>query len=311
VLAVAFLVSRAITLPIIRLADAAAGIAEGDLDARVPEPNRGDELGRMARAFNNMVPKLRDRLRIRDSLHLAMQVQQSLLPTAPPKLPGLDIAGESIYCDETGGDYYDFIEHDADERGRLGVAIGDVAGHGVAAALLMATVRALLRSRADIPGSLAELFGDVNRQLCASDFSGRFMTLFFLLIDVRDRSFRYISAGHDPAILYRPSTDEFIEYAGHDIPLGVEDDWTFREIAAEPCRPGDVMVLGTDGIWECMDEQDRMFGKLRLREVVRAAATGSAQHISAAVRESLFAFRGACEQRDDITLVVIKFTDDN
>ena len=111
-----------------------------------------------------MVPKLEDHLRMHESLQLATEVQQNLLPQREPSLPGLDIAGLSLYCDETGGDYYDYLDVAQDPPGAAAVVVADVSGHGVHAALLMASARAALRLRASLPGSLSEIVADVNRQ---------------------------------------------------------------------------------------------------------------------------------------------------
>ena len=309
VLMATWLGARVVSRPVRQLAEAAKQVAAGNLDARVRLRQLvRDELNEMATAFNTMVPKLRDRLRLRESLALAMQVQQSLLPEIPPVVEGLDIAGASKYCDETGGDYFDFIELNELRKGRLGVAIGDVAGHGVSAALLMATARALLRSRITMPGSLAEVFGDVNRHLCEGQFSGRFMTLFYLMIDTTGRRLSWISAGHDPAMLYDPASDAFTELKGTDVPLGLDGAWQFRECEGGSWREGQVLVMGTDGIWECRDRGREMFGKVRLQEIVRANAGKAAKEIAGAITQAVQEHRGGAAQQDDITLVVIRWT---
>ena len=307
---VAYFMSDRLTRPIIEMADASKQVAGGDLDARVVV-NRKDELGDLGNAFNAMVPALHDRMKMRESLAVAMQVQQSLLPDHPPRVPGLDIAGHSEYCDETGGDYYDFIELDRLGPNSIAVAVGDVTGHGVAAALLMATGRALIRSHANQPGSLGDVFTDVNKQLCGGKFTGRFMTLMYLVVQSgRDENgrvpVRYLSAGHDPVIVYRPSDDSFIELEGSDIPLGIDEGWTFTEKQSEALRPGDTLVVGTDGVWECFNSSGEQFGKDRLRDVIRSAARGSAEDIARAVSDACRSWRGEREQNDDITLVVVK-----
>jgi sigma-B regulation protein RsbU (phosphoserine phosphatase) len=311
----AYGMSFGMTRPIVELATASRRVAGGSLDARV-DFERKDELGELGRAFNEMVPALQDRMRIRDSLHVAMQVQQSLLPEAPPTIPGLDIAGHSEYCDETGGDYYDFIQLDQLGPDTLAIAVGDVTGHGVAAALLMATGRALIRSNANTNDALGDVFTAVNQQLCDGQFTGRFMTLMYLIVQNpaqcrRDDgcvSVRYLSAGHDPVIVYRPADDAFHELAGNDIPLGIDADWTFHEHHADDLRPGDILVVGTDGIWECFNPQGDQFGKARLRDAIRAASSGDAESIAKAITDACSCWRGDRDQEDDITLVVVKLT---
>jgi len=307
---VAFGLSHRLSRPIIEMADASRRVAQGDLDTRV-QIERNDELGQLGKAFNEMVPALNDRMRIRESLAVAMQVQQSLLPADAPSVAGLDIAGHSEYCDETGGDYYDFIELDRFGPDTLAVAVGDVTGHGIAAALLMATGRALIRANADTPGSLGEVFSAVNRQLCQSAFTGRFMTLVYLIItphcDDHGRiTVRYLSAGHDPTLVYRPAEDRFIELAGNDIPLGIQDNWSFTEHRPDALRQGDILVAGTDGIWECFNAEGEQFGKERMKQVIRETSEGSAQSISQAITDACHAWRGERDQNDDITQVVVK-----
>lgn len=308
VVGVALIASRNVSKPVVQLATAARDIADGKLDARVDlgTCHRGNELHDMADAFNAMVPKLRDQMSMRQSLELAMEVQQALLPAGPPKLTGFDIAGNSIYCDETGGDYYDFIDFEQIGPDRLLVIVGDVVGHGVAAALLMATVRALVRSRAIVPGTLAGAIGDVNHQLCLSRFTGRFMTAFCLVIDKSDHELRWVSAGHDPALVYDSETDTFSELAGEDIPIGLQADWRFNQFQRAGFKAGEVIVMGTDGIWECRNADDQMFGKDRLKDLIRRHAAEPAADIANAIQQAVRDHRGDRDQQDDITLVVVK-----
>lgn len=301
-----FIGARSITKPVSNLALAARRIADGDLDARA-EVNTGDELEDLADAFNTMLPKLQDRIRMREALSLAMEVQQKLLPAEAPHIPGIDVAGSSLYCDETGGDYYDFLELAELGTSRVGIAVGDVAGHGIAAALLMATARALLRSRAAQPGTLSQVMTEINEHIAGDAHAGRFMTLFYGVIDAQRRSMRWVSAGHAPPLIYTAAHDEFTELPGGDIPLGVEPHWVFREERRDGWMPNDILAIGTDGIWETRDPSGAMFGVDALRDVVRANAHLSASAICDAVGASLKAFRQHREQADDVTLVIIKW----
>lgn len=305
VLAIALASSRTVTRPVSQLVQAAQRVAEGDFSTRVRVRAR-DELGELARAFNRMVPQLHDRIRMRQSLALAMEVQQNLLPAKAPDIPGLDVAGRSIYCDETGGDYYDFIESSQAGPGELGLAVGDVAGHGVAAALLMTTARALLRSRAAENRSLAELMQVVNRLLVEDAPPGRYMTLFYAVIDAERRSVRWANAGHDPAITYDPNADRFDVLDGGDLPLGIEPDESYQEFRLEGLVPEQVIVIGTDGIWETRNWQGEPFGKDALRQAIRDSAAGSAEQIIQCITDALDRFRQGRPQDDDVTLVVVK-----
>jgi len=164
-------------------------------------------------ALDRITHQLKERLRLKEAMDLAVEVQQNLLPASPPSVPGLDIAGRSLYCQETGGDYFDYIfRPGATGRPRWCVAVGDVVGHGISAALLMTTVRALLRSRLDQAGPMAAAVGDVNRLLCRDTASsGGFVTLFLLEVNPATGGLEWVRAGHDPALMYRAAADDFLE----------------------------------------------------------------------------------------------------
>jgi sigma-B regulation protein RsbU (phosphoserine phosphatase) len=235
-----------------------------------------------------------------------MEVQQRLLPQHPPHVRGLDVAGHSTYCDETGGDYYDFLIVDEAAPDSVLVALGDVMGHGVAAALVMAGARAVLRDRASTAGSLSELLGRLNRLLAADLGGSRFMTMHLSVVDARAGTFRWASAGHDPAILYDPASGKFEESAEASLPLGILEDTEYAEHRYGPLRPGQVITVGTDGVWEMPNAAGEQFGKQRLREAIRAAASGTAAEIVRAILDRLTAFRGDSRPVDDVTFVVIK-----
>jgi sigma-B regulation protein RsbU (phosphoserine phosphatase) len=302
----AFLGSRSFTRPMYELADAAGRLSRGDFSART-HLRTGDERDQVILAFNDMVPKLEDHLRMHESLRLATEVQQNLLPQSEPSLPGLDIAGLSLYCDETGGDYYDYLEISKDPLGAAAVVVGDVSGHGVQAALLMASARAALRLRASLPGEPSEIIADVNRQFTADvGGSGAFMTLFYLAIDSTRAAVRWVRAGHDPAILYDPGSGRFEEFEGQGFPLGVDEDAVFEEREKKNLKAGGIIFIGTDGIWETAGPDGRLFGKDSLRNLIRTTCDRSARDITKAVIQALETFRNGLKPSDDITMVVIK-----
>lgn len=290
------------------VSNAAGQIAAGRLDIMLPQPGNGDgEVGQLVRDFNRMASQLEERLRLKEALDVAMEVQQSLLPETPPSLPLIDVAGRSVYCDETGGDYYDFIQFPGIGAHRLVVAVGDVVGHGIGAALLMATVRAFLRSRMFKPGTLAEVVQDVNTLLCLdARRTDSFMTLFLLLMDTQTNEVKWVRAGHDPALIYDPSHDAFHELEGHGSALGVDITVPFTEYATNGWSNERVLLIGTDGIWETEDPQGRPYGKERLRSLVRARHHLTAEGIIESILTSLADFRQTAPQHDDITLVVVK-----
>jgi len=249
----------------------------------------------------------KERDRLRHSLELAREVQQILLPRNNPGIAELDVAGRSIYCDETGGDYYDFIEFKENGNEKLGVVVGDVAGHGISSALLMATVRSALRQRIASPGPISQVIADVNNQL-VGDFaeSGQFATLFYLTIDPSRRAVEWVRSGHDPAIYYDPAADKFLELDGFGMALGIEEDSQYEQNRQTDFSRGSIIVLGTDGIWETRNESGRMFGRTALYDVIRKHSAAGADDIMEATFEQIKKFGKAGKPEDDVTLVVIK-----
>ncbi|MDQ7833271.1 MAG: SpoIIE family protein phosphatase [Desulfovibrionaceae bacterium] len=304
--AAAAVASLAVTRPIARLARAAGRIAEGDLSARAVVKSH-DELGDLAKAFNDMAPKLLERIKLKNDMALAMEVQRNLLPERPPVIPGLDIAAVCQFCDETGGDYYDFLSFSRERGDTCDVVLGDVTGHGISAALFMATGRALLHARADEDSEPARCITMVNRLLCRdTQLSGRFITLFFLSINLLTGVLTWVRAGHDPALVYDPDTNTFDELMGAGIPLGVEECWEYTDNRRDGITAGQLLVLGTDGIWEAMNPAGEMFGKERFKDILSANAHKTAQEVVDAVVAAVMAFVSPGRPEDDLTLVVIK-----
>lgn len=298
--------SSSIVQPIRIMEQAMTEVAQGDFGATVPV-NSNDELGILADHFNRMTEGLAERYRLRRSLDLAKEVQQNLLPKKAPNIDGVDIAGTSIYCDETGGDYFDYLLPEAGSEQGIGIVIGDVSGHGVPSALLMATARAFLRQRLALAGSPAEVVNDVNRQLTRDiEDTGRFMTLFYLRLDVAGRRVRWVRAGHDPALLYDPASDRFEELKGRGIALGIDDEWQYEDYERSDLAEGQILVLASDGVWETRNPQGEMFGKHRIREIIRSQSQASAAEILSGALRELAEFQQHHKTADDVTLVVIK-----
>jgi sigma-B regulation protein RsbU (phosphoserine phosphatase) len=292
--------------PLYVMVEAVKRLAQGDFSARM-NINTGDERDLLAESFNDMVPQLEDRLQIRKSLEVAKEVQQNLLPQEIPNLDGFDITAKSVYCDETGGDYFDFFPCEAEDCASFGIVVGDVTGHGVGAALLMATARALIRGLVTRPDNLAENLTQVNSLLSADvRDSGRFISLFFLMIEEGSRAISWVRAGHDPAFLYDPATDTVEELKGPGLVLGVEEDYSYEHVEKTIETDGTIIFIGTDGIWEAHNGEGEMFGKDRLAHIIRNNKHMSAGAIQDAVLEAVSDFRGDGEQEDDITIVVIK-----
>ena len=249
--------------------------------------------------------------RMEFELEIAASIQRDFLPHSPPCVPGFELAGASISCDSTGGDYYDYLPHPDPASTGFSVAVGDVSGHGIPAALLMASARAFIRARSAMPGMLVEMIADVNRLMSRdAGQSGRFMTLFWLALDPASGQMSYVKAGHDPAMVYNPRTKAFHDLDVKGIPLGVEACWGFEQASRRGFETGEVIAIGTDGIWECRNAAGEMYGKARLRQVIADHASLHARDILQAALDDVEAFRGQAPRQDDLTLVVLKALQD-
>ena len=298
--------AHAMIRPLFVMVEAVKRLAQGDFSARI-DIKTGDERDLLAKSFNEMVPQLKDRMQMRQSLEVAKEIQQDLLPQEIPNLRGFDIAAKSLYCDETGGDYFDFFPCEDEHCSRFGIVVGDVTGHGVGAALLMATARALIRGLVTRPENLAECLTQVNSFL-STDVrdTGRFMSLFFLMIEEGSRNISWVRAGHDPAILFDPTSEKIEELIGPGMVLGVEDGYCYEQVDKTIEADGTIIFIGTDGIWETHNSKGELFGKDRLHQIIRDNAPKSAAAIQTAVLDAVSKFRRSLPQEDDITIVVIK-----
>lgn len=280
-------------------------VGSGDLKSRI-QLNQTSEFVELSGAMNEMSEQLADRLRLRESLALAMEVQQSLLPHDDPDAFGLDVAGHSTYCDETGGDYYDFLDVSGTPDHTLTVAVGDVMGHGIAAAMLMATARGILQSRSKTPGSLCELLTHMNALLVRDTDGERFMTMMLMTIDADLRRMRWASAGHGAPILYDPSTDKFPVLGRGGLPLGLMAAVAYQERVVENLAVGSILLPSTDGVWETRNEAGEEWGIERFQELIRASVDESAAEISRRIKSAVEQWRGNSAQDDDVTFVVVK-----
>jgi sigma-B regulation protein RsbU (phosphoserine phosphatase) len=300
------LVSRNLSIPFRDIIQTLRRIRNGRFDKRV-QVFSNDEIGYTGDAINEMTEGLIEREKMQQSLNLAKEVQQNLLPKSNLKVNGFDIAGKSVYCDETGGDYYDFIIIDDAAEQKIGVAIGDVCGHGIPSALLMATVRSSLRQRVSLPGSTAKIISDVNRQLVKDvEDSGQFMTMFFLALDTATRQLEWVRAGHDPGIIYDPRSDSFSELGGSGIALGVDAKWIYEDNKKTDFSKGQIIFLSTDGVWEVRNKTGEMLGKEPVLNTIRQNSSSDATHIIDSIFDTLEKFIGGVKIEDDITSVVIK-----
>lgn len=312
----AILMARRFTRPMRHLLAASRKLAQGDFSVRVNETTT-DERQELIDAFNTVVPQLEEHMKIKDSLAIAREIQTHLLPARAPELPGIEAYGRSIYCDETGGDYFDyFVVSESDtqnpesEHATLTLMIGDVTGHGITSALLMTTGRALLRNAFTTPIDPREGLSKVNTRMAADTYGGRFMTLFALDIDPQKRTLTWSSAGHDPALMFNPKTGEVEELGNAGVALGILPEWDYKTETLKDYPAGAFIFLGTDGIWEAQNDKKEMFGKERMTQLVEEAGrSGSTpkelcEKMISAVKE----FTGSEPQGDDITLVAAKLS---
>lgn len=241
------------------------------------------------------------------ALQLAAEVQKGLLPEHPPVISGLDIAGKSLACDEVGGDYFDYLPQPHSNNKSVSLVIGDISGHGVDSALLMSSARACLRMRALQPGSVEEIVTALNANLTEDvGETGRFMTLFFLHIDREQKKLEWVRAGHDPALLYDPLDNGFKELVGPGLTLGIDKNYGYKSQIMGNLKPGQIITLMTDGIWEGCNKQGEMFGKDRLKAIIQKNSTEPAGGILGEILDEISRFTRGVAQEDDLTLVVVK-----
>jgi len=241
--------------------------------------------------------------KIEHDLQLAREIQQGLLPKETPEIVGFELYGWSEPCDETGGDYFDYVPM---EDGTLGLVIADVTGHGIGPALLMAGARASARAAAQLGGSIDQLLHLVNNLLAKDLGGGRFVTLFWGVLDAKARTLTYSSAGHGHSVIYRAADGALEELESTAPPLGIMRDLEFPVGGTYELHPGDIFLMTTDGIEEAMNSSSEEFSRERLREVLCANAGETAEKIGGAIRDAVKAFMAGAAQRDDLTMVVLK-----
>lgn len=245
--------------------------------------------------------------RLQQSLLLARDIQKSLLPPGELVLPGFDIFGMSRSCDETGGDYFDYIRV---RDGHVGLVVGDVSGHGITAALYMATARALTRAFASTEPDLAKVFHALNNSLERDMGTGRFMTMFYGDLDVAERTLRFVRAGHNEPLLLRGDTGEFEELRAPGMALGFVRDYDFELAGPLTIRPGDMLILYTDGIPEARNAAGDQYGMERFQEVLNARRSRPAREIVDRVVREVADYTGSLGFDDDLTLIIAKATED-
>jgi sigma-B regulation protein RsbU (phosphoserine phosphatase) len=241
-----------------------------------------------------------EEFRTRD-LQQAAEIQRGILPGRPPTLDGLDLAGHNAPCQTVGGDFYDFIPY-AD--GRLGLVLADVAGKGMAAAMLVSNLQACVRLLTEEPPGLATLVARLNKSMAARCPANRFITLFMIVVDPRTGEATYCNAGHNPALIVR-ATGEVEELKAVGVVLGFLPDVVYEEHPARLAE-GDMLVLYSDGITEATDADTTQFGEERFKEILVARRNDTAADIVAAVVSAVAAWCPSDVADDDITIIVAR-----
>jgi serine phosphatase RsbU (regulator of sigma subunit) len=234
-------------------------------------------------------------------VQLAAQVQQRMIPQTPPVVPGIDLASVYVPCYELGGDFYDFIPLPYDN---IGMVVADVSGKGVPASLTMAAVRAALRAQIDNVYYLYEAIRRINLMICRDSNVGEFVTLFYGVLDGRNRRFTYCNAGHPPGLILREG--QIIELNSDNMVLGVNPDEQYQQSLVD-LRVGDTLLLYTDGLTDAMNFEQKTFGRPRLMSAF-AAGGATAEAVAQNILWEMRRFAGLTKRTDDVTMIVAKVT---
>jgi phosphoserine phosphatase RsbU/P len=271
--------------------------------------------GQLAFVIENskLVERMVAEEQLRRELAWATEVQQQLFPKCPPIISSAELSGFCQPARGVGGDYYDFLVF---ENEQVGIAIADVAGKGISAALLMSNVQASLRSQAMMrnagapsKGSLAALVSDMNTLLCRSTGPETYVTFFYSQLDARTRQLTYVNAGHNPPIIVRPSLEDalgsYVRLTAGGPVIGMFESFPFEEGSVE-LESGDLLVAFTDGVTEAMNTDNEEFGEERLLEILASAARLPADEIREIVVQNVKDWCNGAPQHDDLTFIILK-----
>ncbi|MFA4850729.1 MAG: SpoIIE family protein phosphatase, partial [Methanoregula sp.] len=313
VILLSFLLARIITRPVELLRQGTVALGKGDLDYHLTIET-GDEFEELAHSFNSMAKDLKKNIeelrrttaekeRYAKEMEIAKEIQDNFLPEFTPAIPGIELAATTLPAMEIGGDLYDFIPV---SKERWGLAIADVSGKGVSAALFMALCSTLIRVSGSAEADPSVVMEHANQMIYADGRSSMFITIFYGVLDPVNRKFTYVNAGHNPPMLVRgdPPEVQTLE-EGKCIALGVvpEITLTCAELVLEP---GDLIVMYTDGVTEAFNPQDEEFGEERLMAYLQKNRNYPVREIIDGLIDEVRKFCGSRPQSDDITLVVVK-----
>ncbi|MEM7261586.1 MAG: GAF domain-containing SpoIIE family protein phosphatase [Planctomycetota bacterium] len=245
--------------------------------------------------------------RYEESLKIARHIQKKLYPAQAPAIDGFDIASRTESCDETGGDYYDYLPLDGAEG--MTMVIGDVSGHGIGAALHMVAARSGLRATCGSQASLKEIIEQLNDQLEHDMEVEQFMTMFVASVPVAGE-IEFVNCGHDAPCLFRRATGKLETLDSTGMPLGLFPGMPYEIGSVPAMEPGDVLLSMTDGVWEVHNPEGDMLGKEPLEEIFAELCRTheTADEIADGILETVAEYTAGSPQRDDVTLVILRAT---
>ena len=309
--------ARSITGAVHELFEGTERVRRGDFGGEITVRSR-DQMGQLAESFNEMTASIEDLLqqkaekeRLEQELLIARRIQMSLLPQGQTTMAGITLTAHCEPAREVGGDYYDFLPIDDHT---IGILIADVSGKGTSAALYMAELKGIVLSLSQRHTSPRELLIEADRIISRHLDSQSFITVSYLLVDVRTRTVRYARAGHCPMI-YVPGTyaslraPQLLTPDGLVLGLQLDEGRTFTRLLEEmtlPLGPGDLFVLYTDGMSEAMNPDGDCFGDARLADLIGAHADLPAEELRERILRDLDAFAGTAAQHDDMTMVLLR-----
>lgn len=304
----AFIIAGWVTRPIRQLMLGTQQIAAGDLRTPV-RCTSADEFGILADSFNEMCAQLDaaqkeliEKERYQQEMELASRIQHSMLPQVPPPLPTLDIAFHFQPLDEVGGDYYDLLPL---SDGKLGIAIGDVAGHGLGAALLMSMAKSSLHTQASRGAEVLEVMTSINDMVYSALKERRFMTFFYSVLDTGTLSLTYANAGHHYPYHLDRRMRQLTSLLPSVYPLGVRKDVDYP-VRQKTLSPGDILIFYSDGMVESKNSAGEEFGFERLEAAIWRHQERSAASMRDHILAELASFCGSQRAEDDQTIVIIK-----
>ena len=267
-----------------------------ELLARINTHLSMDQLRRSLAEKNEELARAHKRER-----EMAYRVQSQLIPLNMPQIPGWEFAANWQPAREVSGDYYDFIR----SKDRQGIVIADVSGKGMPAALFMASIRSIVRAKAQTSLTPAEIFTQSNSLICADAARGMYVTVFYVEIDPEKRLLTYVNCGHNPPYWYRASQDDIFELRPTGTVVGIMESMQCTQEQIE-IGHGDLILLYTDGITEGFNVDDQEFGDERLKDILIRNAQKSPDQILPEIQTALDAFVGSAPQSDDRTIVIVK-----